>query len=54
MIRLMNAREALSVVADQIGAPTWATGLARTIWGLVERGARGIFHHWDDGVSDVG
>jgi dTDP-4-dehydrorhamnose reductase len=49
MIRLMNERDELGVVADQIGSPTWATGLARTIWGLIEKGATGIFHHSDDG-----
>ena len=51
MIRLMNERDELSVVADQIGAPTWATGLARTIWALVQKGATGTFHHCDDGVA---
>lgn len=51
MIRLMNEREQLGVVADQIGSPTWASGLARTIWGLVEREATGIFHHSDAGVA---
>ena len=51
MIRLMKEREELGVVADQIGAPTWATGLARTLWGLVEREASGTFHHCDAGVA---
>ena len=51
MIRLMKEREELGVVADQTGAPTWATGLARTIWALVEKGATGTFHHCDDGVA---
>jgi dTDP-4-dehydrorhamnose reductase len=51
MIRLMKEREELGVVADQIGAPTWATSLARTIWGLVEKGASGTFHHSDAGVA---
>jgi dTDP-4-dehydrorhamnose reductase len=50
MIRLMNEREELGVVADQVGSPTWATGLARTLWGLVEKGATGTFHHADDGA----
>lgn len=51
MIRLMNERDELRVVADQVGAPTWATGLARTLWALVEKGATGTFHHCDDGVA---
>jgi dTDP-4-dehydrorhamnose reductase len=50
MIRLMNEREELGVVADQTGSPTWATGLARTIWALVEKQASGTFHHSDDGA----
>ncbi|MEO0462976.1 MAG: dTDP-4-dehydrorhamnose reductase [Pseudomonadota bacterium] len=49
MIRLMNERDELGIVADQVGSPTWATGLARTIWGLIETGASGTFHHSDDG-----
>jgi dTDP-4-dehydrorhamnose reductase len=51
MIRLMKERDELGVVSDQIGAPTWATGLARTIWGLVEKQATGTFHHSDAGVA---
>lgn len=51
MIRLMTEREELGVVADQIGSPTWATGLARTIWGLIEREATGTYHHSDAGVA---
>jgi dTDP-4-dehydrorhamnose reductase len=50
MIRLMNEREELGVVADQVGSPTWATGLARTIWALAEQGESGTFHHSDDGA----
>ncbi len=51
MIRLMNERDQLGVVADQIGSPTWASGLARTIWGLVKKRATGTFHHSDAGVA---
>jgi dTDP-4-dehydrorhamnose reductase len=50
MIRLMNERDELGVVADQVGAPTWASGLAHTIWALVKKGATGTFHHCDDGA----
>jgi dTDP-4-dehydrorhamnose reductase len=49
MIRLMKERDEISVVADQIGSPTWASGLARTIWGLIEKDASGTFHHSDAG-----
>lgn len=50
MIRLMKERGELGIVADQVGSPTWATGLARTIWALAEKGASGTYHHSDDGV----
>lgn len=51
MLRLMRERETLGVVADQIGSPTWATGLARTLWGLAVRNVPGIYHHRDAGVA---
>jgi dTDP-4-dehydrorhamnose reductase len=52
MLRLMRERPEVRVVWDQIGAPTWATGIARTIWGLIEAGAApGIFHWTDAGVA---
>lgn len=51
MLRLMNERDEVRVVADQIGTPTWATGLARTIWTLAERRETGIWHHTDSGVA---
>ncbi|OYY65733.1 dTDP-4-dehydrorhamnose reductase [Sphingomonas sp. 28-62-11] len=51
MIRLMSERDELGIVADQIGAPTWASSLGRTIWDLVAMGASGTFHHSDAGVA---
>lgn len=51
MIRLMRERDELGVVSDQIGSPTWATGLAHVIWGLIEKGASGVYHHADAGVA---
>lgn len=51
MLRLMRERDQLRVVADQIGSPTWATGLAQTLWGLAAKNQSGIWHHRDAGVA---
>jgi dTDP-4-dehydrorhamnose reductase len=48
MLKLMREREQVRVVADQIGAPTWATGLARAIRDLLEADAAPGIHHWTD------
>ena len=55
MLRLMAEREELKVVVDQLGTPTWARGLAQTLWSLVTDSgsppARGIYHWTDAGVA---
>jgi dTDP-4-dehydrorhamnose reductase len=51
MLRLMREREAVRVVADQIGSPTYAPGLARALWRLAGQGATGIYHYTDSGVA---
>jgi dTDP-4-dehydrorhamnose reductase len=51
MLRLMRDRGAVSVVADQIGTPTWATTLARALLGLDAAGATGFHHATDAGAA---
>lgn len=51
MLRLMRERDEVRVVADQVGTPTHADGLARALWALDEAGATGLFHWTDSGVA---
>ncbi|NBB09014.1 dTDP-4-dehydrorhamnose reductase [Pseudomonas sp. SLFW] len=50
MQRLLQEREKLTIVADQIGAPTWAGTIAQSTRALIERwrdgepGAWGVYH----------
>ena len=47
MLRLMRERDELTIVADQIGTPTWARSLAEAIWCMIDRNLTGT-HHWTD------
>lgn len=52
MLRVMNERKALRVVADQIGTPTSAVTLAEVLWKLApRRDITGIHHYSDAGVA---
>ena len=49
MLRLMKERDALSIVADQRGTPTWAGSLAEVIWAAIDQDLPGGIYHWTDG-----
>jgi dTDP-4-dehydrorhamnose reductase len=44
----MREKPQLSVVCDQIGAPTSASSVAAAIWGLIDAQAPGGVYHWTD------
>lgn len=51
MLRLMRERPEVRVVADQIGTPTYAPGLAAALWTMASQGAVGVHHYTDSGVA---
>jgi dTDP-4-dehydrorhamnose reductase len=44
MLRLAGERDAVQVVTDQIGSPTWSGHLAPAVLGLLEREVSGLVH----------
>ena len=44
MLRLADEREAVQVVEDQVGSPTWSGHLAPAVLGLLEREVSGLVH----------
>jgi dTDP-4-dehydrorhamnose reductase len=51
MLRVMAERPEVRVVADQIGTPTYAPGLADALWRLAGAGVTGIHHYTDAGAA---
>lgn len=48
MIKLMNERDELGIVVDQIGCPTYARDLAHFIWALSLKETIESHYHWSD------
>lgn len=51
MLRLMAQHPQVRVVADQIGTPTYAPGLAAALWTMAGRGVTGLHHYTDAGAA---
>jgi len=51
MLNLMSTKEELSIISDQIGSPTYATGLAQACLTSIENKLTGIHHYTDTGVA---
>lgn len=51
MLRLIAERPEVRVVADQIGTPTYAPGLAKALWALATQSVTGIHHYTDSGAA---
>lgn len=52
ILRLICERDQLTIIANQVGSPTWAAGLARAIWNITGRSSvQGVVHWSDEGVA---
>jgi dTDP-4-dehydrorhamnose reductase len=52
MLRVMEERDEVSVVCDQVGSPTYARNLAKCLWKFSKSDIeQGLFHYSDAGVA---
>ena len=49
MVEMLASQDEVRVVADQVGTPTWARGLAKAVWAAVRVPEMQGIHHWTDG-----
>lgn len=54
MIRLMNQKESINVVSDQLGSPTYAADLADAIMQIISKNnfVPGIYHYTNAGITN--
>jgi len=50
MLKLMNDKNEIRVVSDQIGSPTCARSLAKVIWSALDKDLLGLYHFTDSGT----
>ena len=48
ILKLLREKDSLGVIADQVGTPTWAGGLAEVLWKIVQDPKIAGTHHWSD------
>jgi len=53
MLRLMAEKDQLGIVYDQVGTPTWAKGLAKMIWALIDKNQAPQQAHPKSGSSQL-
>ncbi|MDE2461001.1 MAG: dTDP-4-dehydrorhamnose reductase [Gammaproteobacteria bacterium] len=48
ILKLLREKDSFGVIADQVGTPTWARGLAEVLWKIVRDPKIAGTYHWSD------